>query len=69
MKVKRTYKDSKEYVKRTCPVCKYSTTTGESHPYNFIKLTTVHNYNEMSDVRLYACPICGTVGIDVREGR
>ena len=69
MKVKRTYKGSTEYVKRTCPVCNYSTTTGESRPYNFIKLTTVHNYNEMSDVRLYACPICGTVGIDVTEGK
>ena len=67
MKVKRTYKGSTEYVKRTCPVCNYSITTGESHLYNFIKLTTCYNYSEMSDVRLYACPICGTVGIDVTE--
>lgn len=67
MKVKRTYKSFGECVKRTCPVCNYSTETGKSHQHNFIKLITVHNYTEMTDVRLYACPICGTVGIDVKE--
>ena len=54
-------------VERICPVCNYSykSFNGDTH---FIRLETVQCYNHPNGdngARLYACPKCGTVGIDV----
>ena len=50
---------------RTCPVCHFTDDLYPNCSESFIVLETVYNRKEGDRVKLYACPKCGTVGIDV----
>lgn len=52
---------------RECPVCHFSCDPDVTYGTRFIPLETLYNYNQGERVKLYACPKCGTVGIDVYE--
>ena len=55
-------------VERICPCCNYSD-RGINSDTKFIILETMYckNHPQGCSTRLYACPKCGTVGIDVYE--
>ena len=56
-------------VERKCPLCGYIYSTGKGDQH-FIRLETMQCYNHpqgISTTRLYACPKCGTLGIDVKK--
>ena len=56
-------------VERICPVCKYTDSSTDYTDTKFIKLETMQCENNTfgCSTRLYACPKCGTVGIDVED--
>lgn len=54
-------------ITRVCPVCEFKQCEGEEYGSKFIKLETLCNLDNGNRSRLYACPKCGTIGIDVEE--
>ena len=50
-------------IERVCPCCQYSNNDEKG----FILLEDVYNRSDNEVVKLYACPKCGTVGIDVEK--
>ena len=55
-------------VERKCPLCGYTYSTGKGDKH-FIRLETMQCYNHPNQgtTRLYACPKCGTIGIDIEK--
>ena len=68
MKITKEYSYARPArVTRICPVCKYTDSTIFSDS-KFIRLETMQCHNNPSGESttiLFACPKCGTVGIDV----
>ena len=54
-------------ITRECPVCHFKCETNSEYSTRFIPLEAVYNYNQGERVKLYACPNCGTVGVDIYE--
>ena len=54
-------------ITRVCPVCNFKYETNSEYGTRFIPLETIYNYDKGEKIKLYACPKCGTVGIDVEE--
>ena len=52
---------------RVCPACQYSCGLDENYVTKFTKLQKVVNCETSQSVQLYACPKCGTIGIDVEK--
>ena len=52
---------------RECPVCHFSCNPDVTYGTSFKKLKTSCKDEFGEDVKLYACPKCGTIGVDVYE--
>ena len=52
---------------RECPVCHFSCDPDVTYGTRFKRLKTSCKDEFGEDVRLHACPKCGTIGIDVYE--
>lgn len=65
MRIEKEYSYSRPtLVKRICPACGYTHSEFEGTQ-KFIPLESVYAYDRGTTVKLYACPKCGTVGIDI----